>query len=57
MTHHLAKITELVGSSDKGWQKAAKIAQDEATKMIRGITGLEVISKTATVDPNTGNSI
>jgi hypothetical protein len=23
--------------------------------MIRGITGLEVISKTATVDPNTGN--
>ena len=57
MTHHIAKITGLVGSSDKGWQKAAKIAQDEATKMIRGITGLEVISKTATVDPNTGNSI
>ena len=57
MTHHLAKITELVGSSDKGWQEAAKIAHDEATKTIRGITGLEVISKTATVDPNTGNLI
>jgi flavin-binding protein dodecin len=55
MTHHIAKITELVGSSDKGWQEAAKVALDEATKTIRGITGLEVISKTARVDPNTGN--
>ena len=55
MTHHIAKITELFGSSDKGWQEAAKVALDEATKTIRGITGLEVISKTATVDPNTGN--
>ncbi|HLN33974.1 MAG TPA: dodecin family protein [Nitrososphaeraceae archaeon] len=55
MTHHIATITELVGSSDKGWQEAVKVALDEATKTIRGITGLEVISKTGTVDPNTGN--
>ncbi len=54
MTNRIVKITELVGSSDKGWQEAAKVALDEATKTIRGITGLEVISKTATVDPNTG---
>ena len=54
MTHHIATITELVGSSDKGWQEAVKVALDEATKTIRGITGLEIISKTATVDPNTG---
>lgn len=51
---HIATITELVGSSDKGWQEAVKVALDEATKTIRGITGLEIISKTATVDPNTG---
>lgn len=55
MTNRIVKITELVGSSDKGWQEAAKVALDEATKTIRGITGLEVISKTGTVDPNTGN--
>ncbi len=54
MIHHIAKITELVGSSDQGWQEAVKVALDEATKTIHGITGLEVISKTATVDPNTG---
>jgi dodecin len=54
MTNRIVKITELVGSSDKGWQEAAKVALDEATKTIRGITGLEIISKTATVDPNTG---
>ncbi|HEX2406990.1 MAG TPA: dodecin family protein [Nitrososphaeraceae archaeon] len=55
MNYRIVKITELVGSSDKGWQEAAKVALDEATKTIRGITGLEVISKTATVDPDTGN--
>lgn len=55
MTHNIANITELIGSSDKGWQEAAKVALDEATKTIRGITGIEVTSKTATVDPNTGN--
>lgn len=54
MTNRIVKITELVGSSDKGWQEAAKVALDEATKTIRGITGLEILSKTATVDPTTG---
>lgn len=54
MTHHIAKITEIIGSSDKGWEEAAQVALDEATKTIRGITGLEVIYKTATVDPDTG---
>jgi flavin-binding protein dodecin len=23
MTHHIAKITEIIGSSDKGWEDAA----------------------------------
>ncbi|MGI9011064.1 MAG: dodecin family protein [Nitrososphaeraceae archaeon] len=54
MTHHIAKITEIIGTSDKGWEEAAKVALDEATKTIREITGLEVLNKTATVDPNTG---
>ena len=55
MTHHIAKITEIVGSSEKGWQEAAQVALDEAKKTIREITGLELVDMTATVDPNTGS--
>ena len=51
---HVAKIVEIVGSSDKSWQDAAQVALDEAKKTIRGITGLEITDMTAKVDPNTG---
>jgi flavin-binding protein dodecin len=52
---HVAKIIEVVGSSDKGWQDAAQAALDEAKKTIHGITGVEVGDMTAKVDPNIGN--
>ncbi|MDW3605353.1 MAG: dodecin family protein [Nitrososphaeraceae archaeon] len=55
MTHHIVKITEIIGSSDNGWEDAAKVALAEANKTIREITGIEVLNKTAMVDPNTGN--
>ncbi len=55
LTHHIAKITEIVGSSEKGWEEAAQVALDEAKKTIREITGIEVVDMTATVDPNTGS--
>ena len=55
MSESIANIVELVGSSDKGWHEAIEVALMEATKTIRGITGLEVVSKTAVVDPNTGS--
>jgi hypothetical protein len=55
MTHHIAKITEIVGSSEKGWEEAAQVALDESKKTIREITGIEVVDMTATVDPNTGS--
>ncbi len=57
MSESIANIVELVGSSDKGWHEAIEVALMEATKTIRGITGLEVVSKTAVVDPNTGSII
>ena len=50
---HVAKIIELVGSSDKGWTEAAQAALDEAKATIKDITGLEVNDITASVDPNT----
>jgi dodecin len=42
MVERVAKITELIGHSDKGWQNAAEVAVAEAAKTIRGITGVEV---------------
>jgi dodecin len=54
MTHHIAKIIEVVGASEKGWSEAAQAALDEAKKTITGITGLEVVDKTAEVDPVSG---
>jgi flavin-binding protein dodecin len=54
MSESIANIVELVGSSDKGWHEAVEVALEEAMKTIRGITGLEVVSKTAVVDPNNG---
>jgi dodecin len=54
MTHHIAKIIEVVGASEKGWTEAAQAALDEAKKTITGITGLEVVDKTAKVDAAIG---
>ena len=51
----IAKIIEVVGSSDKGWQDAAQAPLDEAKKTIHGITGVEVGDMTAKVNPNSGN--
>ena len=51
---HVAKIVEIIGSSDKGWEEAAQVALDEAKETIHGITGLEVTDMTAKVDPNSG---
>jgi flavin-binding protein dodecin len=50
---HVAKIIEIIGSSDKGWEDAAQVALDEAKKTIHGITGLEITDMTAKVDPST----
>jgi dodecin len=51
----VAKVVEIIGSSDKSWQDAAQAALEEAKKTIREITGVEVGDMTAKVDPNSGN--
>jgi flavin-binding protein dodecin len=51
----IGEIIELVGSSDKSWEDAAQIAVKEAVKTIRNVHGIEILDKTAKVDPNTGN--
>ena len=53
----VVKVIELVGSSEQGWTEAAQAALDEASKTIKGITGLEVDDITAKVDPQSGKII
>ena len=38
----VAKVTELIGHSEKSWQDAAEMAVREASKTVRGISGVEV---------------
>ncbi len=49
MVEQVAKVTELIGHSDRSWQDAAEIAIREASKTIRGITGIEVVHFTGRV--------
>ena len=52
----VAKIIEVVGSSDKSWEDAAQVAVNEAKKTLHGINGIEVTNMTAMVDDNTARS-
>ena len=52
---HVAEVVEIVGSSNKSWEDAVRVALNEAAKTIRGITGIELTDMTARVDPSTGN--
>ncbi len=46
---HVAKVIEIVGSSEKGWEDAANEAIKVASKTVSGISGVEVEHMTATV--------
>lgn len=49
---HVAKIIEVVGSSDKSWEEAAQAAVKMASETVSGIQGVRVKSMTATVKDN-----
>lgn len=53
----VAKIVELIGTSNEGWENAAQVAVNEARKTLHGITGIEVKDMTAKVDPKTGKIV
>ncbi len=46
----VAKIIELVASSDKSWDDAVRAAVVEAAKTVRGIRGVDVQDWTARVE-------
>jgi len=47
---NVAKVIELVGKSDKGWEDAAQNAVKTAARTLHGISGIEVVSMTAKVE-------
>lgn len=53
----VAKIVELIGTSNEGWENAAQVAVKEARKTLHGITGIEVKDMTAKVDSKTGKIV
>ena len=53
----VAKIIELIGTSDESWEAAAQVAIEEARKTIHNIHGVKIKQQTARVDPETGRII
>jgi flavin-binding protein dodecin len=51
----VAKIIEIVGSYEKGWEEAAQAAVNETKKTLHEIHGVEIVDMTAKVDPTNGN--
>lgn len=50
MGSNVVKVIELVGQSDHSWEDAVQVAVKEASRTIRGITGLEVVNWTGHVN-------
>lgn len=45
----IAKVIEIIGVSEKGWEDAVQNGVKDASKTIDNITGVEVVSVTANV--------
>jgi flavin-binding protein dodecin len=45
----VARVTKLTASSSNSFQESVDLGLERATRTLRGITGLEVISQKATV--------
>lgn len=48
----IARVTELVASSNKGFEDAIRAGIDRAAKTLRGITGMEVTRQTVKIEKN-----
>ena len=49
MSKIVIKIIEIIGSSDKSWEDAARTAVEEAAKTVKHLMGVDVVSFTASV--------
>ena len=48
----VSKISELIGSSEESFEEAARVVLRRANRSLRGITGIEVLSKRLQIDDN-----
>jgi dodecin len=46
----VVKVIQIIGSSSESFAKAADAAVQEASKTVRGITGVDVVSMSAMVE-------
>ncbi len=46
----VARVTEVIGSSDKSWEDAVQEALDRANSTLRGLTGIEVTKMNARIE-------
>ncbi len=46
----VARVTEVVASSPKGWQEAVNEGLKRANKTLRNLTGLEVVEQKAKIE-------
>jgi dodecin len=53
----VAKIVEIVGTSDKSWEDAALVSVEEARKTIHGIRGIKIKDMTARIDSDSGRIV
>ena len=49
---HVAKVIELVSSSEQSFDDAVRQGLEEAARTLRGISGIEVVNWTADVENN-----
>jgi dodecin len=52
MENRVARVTEIIGASPKGFEDAINDAFKRATKTLRGITGMRVIGQRVAVKGN-----
>lgn len=45
----VARVTDIIGSSEKSWDDAVQNALDRANQTLRGLTGLEVTKMNAAI--------
>ncbi|GAA0220752.1 dodecin family protein [Halobaculum roseum] len=45
-----AKVIELVGNSNESWEHAAQSALNDADETLEEISGIKIVSQTATVE-------
>lgn len=46
----VARVTQVIGSSPKGWEEAVQEALKRANRTLRGLTGLEITKMNAKIE-------